>query len=240
MFFKKAINIQEKMSAINERIAELEKKRNSKFQDVQEKKGQIAILLGELALGDDEKKQASLALARKALERITESYEDLNQQLTLLQENRKALELEYRQAEIRELPTRIEAIAEEFNALLKRAIGAASILSDLHKELREKEQAFLSLSRQYEDSSKELNIFQPLTLKQGLGELSTVNSPYRSDFQVMNIEFFLQSLISYQNQIRNHEIHEKEHPHWGHEEHQRQLEAAKPPDFIPMVTKRFG
>jgi hypothetical protein len=218
VFEKKSKNVAERMMAIDSRILELRKKRDSKSADMKQKEAEISTLLGTLAMGTNAKAQESLKLGRTALGRMTETYNDLAQQVGLLENNRKGLEREFLEALIRDLPGRMELSLEEFNQVLDDSLRVMETLRDMHTKLRDAEKVFTDLMKEYQDTCTKLGVVQPLDLPIGLGALARVPSPWAMSFATPEFLFFIQSLEGYRLKLAGYEGFKAADPNYDREE----------------------
>ena len=242
MFKKKTKTVAEVIQAVNSRVEELTKKSADKGQGIEEKKLAISKLLADLALADDQKNQESLKLARKALERMTESYNDTNEQITLLQGQRSQLERELIEARVRDLPPLVTKQAEDFNLIFAEAVKAVEVLRGIQGRMMEKQSAFKSLSSEYDQCCRSLEIVQPLEIGIGLGALAGQGSPYGSSFVVSDqVETFCASIIIYQSKIEASKNFKIENPDYTKTVQETADRDAQPYEFHLLRNhKIFG
>jgi len=233
-FLKKSHTVEEKLDAINVRISELTKKRDSKAKDIAERKTDCSRFLATLAMGDDSKAEESLKLARRGLERLNESLSDLNTQIVLLQEQKGKLAIEFKQARLRDIPPLLDEKAKGFNTLLAEALKQAEVLKNIHGRMAETEQQFKNLFSEHGKICGELCVVQPLDLQESFGGPSFADIR----FSLPGISVFLGSLLGYRASVEGRSAFLKANPNM-----QRDLAATREMDFEngkirPMILPR--
>ena len=148
MFKKKAKNVEKSLAAVDARILEFQKKKDSRAKDIAEKKQEIGSLLATLAIEPTDKAEESLKLAKKALERMTDSYNDVSLQVGFLSDHRKQLEKEFLAAQTRDLPGEMEKHIKAFNETLEVALGVMDTFKDVYDKMKASETTFISLCKE--------------------------------------------------------------------------------------------
>ena len=227
MVFKKAQNVEDKLKAIDERLIELTQKLNSKKRDLDEKKIEVADILGQLALEEDAETEERRNRSKKSTERLSEIVNDLTAQIELLKVERSKQAFELHQAQIREIPGKLEAIAKNYNLILDEAVGLIDAFEVLHRKALEVQGTFTSLQNQRSDALTKLKKIEPLNLAEGLGRLSQAGSPYGSTFLVSpDVADFFRMLIMYRQNLKNYEAYKLSNP--------------KSDEPIPQEEVKFG
>lgn len=228
MFLKKTKSVAEAITGVDGRIRELGEKRDAKATDIEEKRGAISKLLASLAMAENEKDAESLKLARKSLERLTENFNDLTEQLSMLQGSREGLQKELLEARIRDLPASIEAEATAFNSIFNEAVKAVEQLRTIQVKMLERQNSYKALSQEYDACCRSLEVIQPLQVI-GLGVLANVGGAYHSSFTVPeDTATFCQSIIIYEAKIKDSADFVQKNPGY-----QESLEATNNKDSKP-------
>jgi len=159
MFLKKSKTVQERMAAIDGRIAELNEKKKTKWADLEERKYHVSQLLGELAEKDNPQTEENLKTAKKSVERLEEVHADLSTQLSLLEKNKTVLQKEYAEARLRETVDLGKEQAQAWHDLLRKALGATNVLKDIYDQMKNAEAEFTKLSAEHRDCEEKLGQF---------------------------------------------------------------------------------
>lgn len=204
MFFKKAKNIDEKLLAVNERIAEIGKDLILRSRHVNEKKQEIASILGVLALSpDDTENQGLLTRGKKALGIQEENYSDLKTQHDFLKIEREKLGIELQEAKVRDLPLVMEERLGEFNLALEEALKVMGVLKILYDKMRASRDNFDALDKEYFNTCGKLGIVKGLELKTGFGALAFESYPLDMTFALPDFHSLLGALQGYKNKLES-------------------------------------
>jgi hypothetical protein len=214
-FLRKASVTEDRVNAIDARMADIKESIATKERDIRDRKEDAAHLLGEMAL-DPTRKDAeeNLKSAKKSVRLMTESLDDLNTQLEYLNKERATLTLELHRAKVRDIPPEAEQEAQAFNELLGHAITAMEVLEGVFVGLKSHEKRFFDLIRDRQNSLDQLGERIPLDLKTGLGELAYVGSPYGQSVALPD-QFsghLIGVLIGYKNALENYNKFQETNP----------------------------
>lgn len=244
MFQKKTKSVAEAIQGVDARIIELEGKKQSKGKDIDEKKEAISKLLASLAMAENEKDAESLKLARKSLERLTENFNDLTEQLSMLQVSREGLQKELLEARLRDLPPLIEKEAEDFNSIFAEAVAAVEVLRAIQSRMLEKQDAFRSLSTEYDRSTRTLGIIEPLNLKTGPGELALIGGAFGGSFVIPPLdkpEVFVGAMIAYEAKLEGYRTFQIQNPDFEKNLQETHDKDSQPYEFrLLQNRKNFG
>lgn len=242
MLFHRKVNVtEERIEAINLRLIDLEKKRLRKVGEVELKKSDLATVLGQLAMKESPEKEEIHKHAKKALERMEESYQELLQQIEFLKKERIKMETEKLKAIVRESPEQAEAIAEEFNKLLDHGLEAVDVLKALFNQLKEHENRFNEVIKERQFALNHLGELEPLSIKTGLGKMAFVPSPHGFSVNLPD-RFsgnFLENLIHYKSKTEDYEEFKKANPKFYENIEEDRKEESKGFSWIKILSQRF-
>ncbi len=212
MFKRKATVTEDRILAIENRIIELKEELNSKARSIDERKEDVAQLLGQMALSPKPEVEENLKSSKKSLEKMRESFSDLEQQIEFLQKEKSRLDLELCEALVRDIPKTLQKTTEEFNQILNQTLDALSVMAQLHSLLEAKEKEFQGLMNDRDRALGKLNRIEPLN-GVGLGKLFDVGAPYSSAFSVgSDLIGFLKTLTAYKRRLEDFETFKKNNP----------------------------
>jgi hypothetical protein len=215
-FQRKASVTEERVKAIDARIAGIKESIANKERDIRDRKEDAAHLLGELALVPDKKDaEENLKGVKKSIRLMTESLDDLNAQMDYLNKERVTLTIELHRAKVRDIPPEAEQEAQAFNELLVHAITAMEVLEGVFVGLKAHERKFYDLLRDRQNSLDQLGERPtPLDLKTGLGLLAYVGSPYGQSVSLPE-QFsghLIGVLMGYKNALENYKKFHETNP----------------------------
>jgi hypothetical protein len=195
-------------------------------------------------MAENEKDAESLKLARKSLERLTENFNDLTEQLTMLQGSREGLQKELLEARVRDLPASLEVEATAFNSIFNEAVKVVEQLRAIQSRMLAKQDAFRSLSSEYDQCTRSLGIIEPLNLKTGLGELALIGGAFGGSFTVAPVplvETFTASIAIYAAKIEAYKNFQEANPNFDKNVAEQADKMSQPYEFRPMQRpKLFG
>jgi hypothetical protein len=208
-------NYESRKTKIENKILELQSEVDQKNRSINERKENLQGYLGEFSLFPDKPGlEEKIHNCKKSLERITESRDDLIQSIEFLKKEMLVLEKENFQRIVETSPARLEEIGGEFNKLLDQALDTMTVLKSLFSDLKGKERNFHSLMDERQKCLNKLGQVSGLNLKEGLGRLAFVGSPFAFSLQLPG-EFtgqFLDVLKVYQEKVKGYEDFKNANP----------------------------
>ncbi len=217
IFTRKEKTVQERLTAVNERLGTLEKQVISKEKSIADAHAVLSDALGTLALEPNENNEAAAKRGRVALSRQQESLEDLKIMVKALQTERAKLQKEGLQALIREAPAKAAEHAEAYNMVLAESAKLLQVLRSFRMELLMQQGAYKEVLKQRADALRELGITEGLTMQVGLGELALAPTPYRHIQETPDgtLDKFLGALIYYEAKLKDYQAQPHEDTGWA-------------------------
>jgi len=214
MFEKKSVNVKNMIAAIDGKIKDLDSKIAAKMLEIDSKKMDCTSALGRAALEENDANLAEVKRAKASLERMQESLDDMKIQMTFLKAERKKLDKDLCEAIIRDNEKSAEETAAEFNKILEDGIAAVEKLKSIYSQLKEKEILFYALLNERTAALEKLGRLEPLELKEGLGKMAFLGSPYGFSVQ-LPADFdgiFLNAIIAYGQKLKNYQDYKSKNP----------------------------
>ena len=200
IFKTKQSTLDAKISAVDERIAELQKRAAGKEKDVATARETLGQRIADGAARDDEKVNEQIRHSRQAVQRTQDAFDELKLQIEVLGKQRAALELDRKRAMIDETPGRLVNIAGVFNKSLEAAVTKLAELKALYGDLLKAQGAYHDLMVQRQQAMTALGVTEGLEIPEGggLGLLAHAETPFRGQVQIPDNEVaFLREMISY-------------------------------------------
>ncbi len=226
---KKSKTVTERMAAVDARILELQKKRDSKAKDLEERKLDAAKLLASLAEKDDPKVEESLKAAIKGCERLSESLNDLVEQVSLLQGQRDNLAKEFSLAAMREIPARCKAEVEGWHQLMGESLPIVNSLKGLYERMKKHEANLHSQQIEYDEAQRKLGLIEPMNLEKTI------------PMSLPNFEFFSGIVLAFHQSLKDREAFLKANPNYDKqvEENRRHQAEAETLGFASAAHRFF-